>query len=84
MSDNLCVTMHRRLALLLASAVFALALGGQANATTLEVGTCTMGVQHFSTIQDAVNAAQSDDYVEVCPGTYREQVSITTSITLET
>jgi hypothetical protein len=31
----------------------------------------------FAKIQDAVNAASSGDTIQICPGTYTEQVSIT-------
>jgi len=43
----------------------------------LVVGNCLGGTKYYSTIQSAVNATASGDTVEVCPGTYPEQVSIT-------
>jgi parallel beta-helix repeat protein len=38
---------------------------------------------HYTTIQAAVNAAASGATIEVCPGTYAEQVTITTPLTLK-
>jgi Periplasmic copper-binding protein (NosD) len=50
-------------------------------ATTLTVGTCQPG--GYTTISAAVAAAPSGAIVKVCPGTYPEQVVISTSLTLE-
>jgi parallel beta-helix repeat protein len=59
-----------------------LLLGTQcALATTLIVGTCRPGT-HFTTISAAVAAAPSGATVEVCPGTYSEQVQISTPLNL--
>jgi|HubBroStandDraft_6_1064221.scaffolds.fasta_scaffold03847_2 hypothetical protein len=68
---------------LLLSAV-AFSFGAQAvlATTTYIVGTCKTGTT-FSTIQDALNASPSPNIVEVCPGTYNEQVKITKAVTLE-
>ncbi len=49
---------------------------------TLVVGTCKKANHHYTTIQAAVNAAPEDATVLVCPGTYAEQVFITTPLTL--
>ena len=38
---------------------------------------------HFTTIQDAVNAAPSGAFIQVCPATYPEQVEITKPLTLK-
>jgi hypothetical protein len=46
-----------------------------AQASTMVVGTCKPGTS-FTTIQDAVNAAPSGSTIDVCPGTYPEQVLI--------
>lgn len=54
-----------------------------ASAATRQVGSCTNNPLQYPTIQLAVTAARSGDKVQVCPGTYPEQVSITTAITLE-
>jgi parallel beta-helix repeat protein len=52
-----------------------------AQASTVIVGTCKTGVQ-FATIQAAVNAAPTGSTIDVCPGTYPEQVLITKKLTL--
>ena len=36
----------------------------------------------YSTIQEGVNAAATGETIEVCPGTYAEQVTIEKSLTL--
>jgi parallel beta-helix repeat protein len=46
------------------------------------VGTCKSGTQ-FSTIQSALDASPAPNTVEVCPGTYFEQVAISRPVTLE-
>lgn len=51
-------------------------------ATTVVVGTCKTGLSRFTTIQAAVNAVPAGSTVEVCPGTYPEQVTITEKVTL--
>jgi Periplasmic copper-binding protein (NosD) len=45
------------------------------------VGTCKTGVQ-YPTIQQAVNKTPNGGTVSICPGTYPEQVTITTSMSL--
>jgi len=45
------------------------------------VGTCH--TPNHSTISAAVAAASADDTIEVCPGTYLEQVFITQPLTIE-
>jgi Right handed beta helix region len=49
---------------------------------TYIVGTCKVGTR-FTTIQDALNATPAPTIVEVCPGTYPEQVTISKPVTLE-
>jgi hypothetical protein len=70
----------RFLALLpLAALLLAVSLLAQpAHAAPLVVGTCIPGT-HFTTISAAVAAAPSGSTIHVCPGTYPEQVMITTS-----
>jgi hypothetical protein len=47
--------------------------------TTLAVGTCKPNFVSYPTIQAAVNAAPAGTTIDVCPGYYAEQVTITTS-----
>ncbi len=79
------MSMRCSFALLLAGA--ALAFGVQsASATIREVettGTCLIGnYPTYTTIQSAVSASNKGDTVDVCPGTYPEQVFITKAMTL--
>jgi hypothetical protein len=52
-----------------------------AQASPVIVGTCKSGV-HFSTIQAAVTASPAGGTIDVCPGTYPEQVTITKALTV--
>lgn len=52
-----------------------------ANAATVFVGAC--GSPAFATIQAAVTAAPAGSTINVCPGTYPEQVSINKRLTLQ-
>jgi Right handed beta helix region len=61
-------------ALLLAASL----LAQPAHAAPLIVGTCMSGT-HFTSISAAVAVAPSGSTIRVCPGTYPEQVTITTS-----
>jgi len=69
------------------SLLFLLALVAQvplASATvTYAVGTCAPSLTSFPTIMGALGAAPVPNVVEVCPGTYKEQVVITFPVTLE-
>jgi len=74
-----------RLVLAVWFSVLALAFGAQelsAASVTYIVGTCKSGTQ-FSTIQKALDASPAPDTVEVCPGQYPEQITITNPVTLE-
>jgi parallel beta-helix repeat protein len=63
--------------------VLAVCFCGQiALASTVQVGTCLPSLLHFTSIQAAVNTVSSGGTVEVCPGTYHEQVMITKAVTL--
>jgi hypothetical protein len=67
--------------------LFLLALAAQvplASATvTYAVGTCKPTLPSFTTIQGALDALPPPNVVEVCPGTYNEQVVIGIPVTLE-
>ena len=52
-------------------------------AVTYAVGGCDPTAQNFTTIQTAVNSVPSGSTIEVCPGTYAEQVTITQSVLLQ-
>jgi parallel beta-helix repeat protein len=69
------------LAILAALAAILLSAPGT-RATTYIVGTCKAGTQ-FTKIQDALDATPAPTIVEVCPGSYPEQVTITKPVTLE-
>jgi hypothetical protein len=47
------------------------------------VGTCEPKLPSFSKIADAVSTVPADSIVEVCPGTYAEQFTISKALTLE-
>jgi hypothetical protein len=61
-----------------------LGFGAQAASAsgTYIVGTCATGTQ-FKSIQSALNASPAPSTVEVCPGQYAEQITITRPVTLE-
>ncbi len=72
-----------RTAVLISAALSALG-AGTASAATLVVdntpaSVCKKGGGPYNTIQEAVDASAANGTVVVCPGTYREQVTITTS-----
>jgi parallel beta-helix repeat protein len=67
--------------ILLLALAFANCLAVSANAATVFVGTCVS--PSFATIQAAVNAVPAGSTVNVCPGTYPEQVSINKRLTLQ-
>src|ERR1700683_1493850 len=52
-------------------------------AANFAVGTCEPKLVSFSTISAAVAAVPSGSIVEVCPGFYPEQVTISKALTLE-
>jgi hypothetical protein len=52
-------------------------------AKTVQVGTCLTNLQNYATIQTAVNAVPSGATIDVCPGTYNEQVTINAPLTLK-
>ena len=66
--------------------VLALAFGASAfpaSTITYAVGTCRPNLRSFATILAALAAAPSPNVIDVCPGTYGEQLQITQPVTLE-
>jgi parallel beta-helix repeat protein len=55
----------------------------QAKTRVVGPNTCRPSLPHFSTIQEAVNASEPGATILVCPGTYPEQVVISTPLTLQ-
>jgi hypothetical protein len=53
----------------------------RAFAATVAVGTCT-NFPYYTTIQTAVTASPAGSTIEICPGTYAEQVTINKKLTL--
>jgi parallel beta-helix repeat protein len=66
----------------LSSAILFVLAAPEIHATTVIVGTCKVGTR-FTKIQDALNSTPAPTIVEVCPGKYPEQVTITKPVTLE-
>lgn len=66
----------------LAVALLGVAAIPQAFAQTVQVGSCLTGPTSYPTIQQAVNASTPGGTVDVCPGTYPEQVTINEPLTL--
>jgi hypothetical protein len=52
-------------------------------ATNATVGLCAGPGTHYTHIQDAVNAVLTGATIDVCPGTYPEQVTIMKALTLQ-
>ena len=75
------ITFKLMLALLISAFVFCFG-ARTARATTYIVGKCKVGTR-FGKIQDALNATPEPTIVEVCPGEYPEQVTITKPVTLQ-
>jgi parallel beta-helix repeat protein len=77
---------NRRFTFSCLALVMLLGLGGQAFASIVAAGTnpaCKPSLVHFATIQLAVNAVPGGSTVDVCPGTYPEQVVINKNLTLQ-
>jgi len=49
----------------------------------VQVGTCKNNLNPYSSIQSAVNAVPAGATIQICPGTYPEQVTINEAVTLE-
>jgi hypothetical protein len=52
-------------------------------ASTVQVGTCKPNLQSYSTISAAVSGVPAGSTVDVCPGTYAEQVTSTQALNLQ-
>src|SRR5580700_2200657 len=59
-----------------------ISLHSMATAATVGVGTCRPKLVSFTTIQAAVNQSPANTTIEICPGSYPEQVSINKNLTL--
>src|ERR1700722_5884429 len=57
-------------------------LAQTAQASTVQVGGCKPGMTNFTTIQAAVNAVPPGSTIQVCPGSYPEQVIIGQKVTI--
>ncbi len=80
------ISTSNKIRLIRPSLFLALALAGcfiipAAHATTVAVGTCTNYI-YFQSIQTAVNSVPSGSTIDICPGTYPEQVTIHKKVTL--
>jgi hypothetical protein len=71
----------RRMTLACFASLLLVAFSGKAFSATVAVGSCTSLV-NFATIQQAVNAVPPGSTIQICPGTYHEQVLITQKVTL--
>jgi hypothetical protein len=76
------IVMKRLRILFLFSAVLLFGTGS-VFATNYAVGRCEPKLPSYTTISAAVAAVPAGSIVEVCPGTYLEQVTIKTPLTLE-
>ena len=56
---------------------------GVAKAATIEVGSCVEAQHSYTTITEAINAAPAHSTIEICAGTYAEQLSINKPLTLK-
>src|ERR1700726_206460 len=74
--------MFRTLSTMLIAGVLLVSVEGMANASTVAVGTCRPNLVSFQTIQAAVNQSPPNTVIEICPGSYGEQVSISKNLTL--
>ncbi|HEX8814808.1 MAG TPA: right-handed parallel beta-helix repeat-containing protein [Terriglobales bacterium] len=56
--------------------------GVGAYASTVQVGSCALGYPQYPTISAAVAAVPANTIIDVCPGQYAEQVTITQNLTI--
>jgi hypothetical protein len=71
----------RRMTLACLASLVLVTLSGQAFSATVAVGSCTALV-NFATIQQAINAVPAGSTIDICPGTYHEQLLITQKVSL--
>jgi hypothetical protein len=69
-----------RATMIAAAVMFACVGTAMAQANTVQVGGCKSNLANYPTIQAGVTAAPVGGTVDVCPGTYPEQVTITQSV----
>jgi hypothetical protein len=74
--------MFRTLYTMLIAGIVFVSFEGMATASTVAVGTCRSNLVSFPTIQAAVNQSPPNTMIEICPGSYPEQVSISKNLTL--
>jgi parallel beta-helix repeat protein len=74
--------MSRTLFTLVIAGIVLLCLQGMSTATTVAVGPCRPNLVTFTTIQSAVTQSPPNTTIDICPGSYPEQVSITKNVTL--
>ena len=73
---------NQKFALVCLVLVLCAVFSGQAFSSTVAVGNCT-SLPNYATIQQALNGAPAGSVIQVCPGTYREQIKITQKVTLK-
>lgn len=49
----------------------------------VQVGTCKTNLPNYATIQTAIAAVPAGATIDICPNTYKEQLTITTPVTLQ-
>jgi pectin methylesterase-like acyl-CoA thioesterase len=62
--------------------LFLVAFCGLSHAATLVVGPSACPSAAYATINAALTAANAGDEIDICPGTYREQLVIVKAVTL--
>jgi hypothetical protein len=71
-----------RTCVVIAAALIVCCFATATQANTIAVGSCKPNLVSYSTIQAAVTAAAPGTTIDVCPGIYPEQVSISKPLTL--
>jgi hypothetical protein len=55
----------------------------QTTAKTVQVGTCKTNLPYYGSIMSAVTAVAAGATIDICPGTYAEQVTVNQPVTLK-